>query len=173
MVGSRRAALPPTPACCGACARMRLIGRMRLTVARPRPTAARSESMTTLRGERRLGCRCALLVAAIDTTPTARNLRSSTSRCLTNRELPACCTYRQPTQRPHPRRRRSTTSTSIGFDPAPSWDVGDAEPEEAAWRTAVAATPWLVGGGEPARGAPCQSGGLRPFVLPDLGRHLS
>lgn len=33
-------------------------------------------------------------------------------------------------------------------------DTTDTDPEEAAWRTAVEATPWLVGSGEPEREVP-------------------
>ena len=43
------------------------------------------------------------------------------------------------------------------IQPAPgSDDAGgaDTDPEEAAWRTAVEATPWLVGSGEPDREVP-------------------
>jgi hypothetical protein len=59
----RRTGVPIAPACCGACM------RMRLAVAWPRPMVARSESRMRLRRERRLGCCCGLLVAAMDTTP--------------------------------------------------------------------------------------------------------
>lgn len=59
----RSPGLPIAPAACETCA------RMRFALARPRPTVARSESRTRLGGERRLGCCCDLLVAAMDTAP--------------------------------------------------------------------------------------------------------
>jgi hypothetical protein len=41
----------------------------------------------------------------------------------------------------------------------------DTDPEEAAWRTAVEATPWLVGSGEPEREVPPEElfERLKPF----------
>ena len=49
--------------------------------------------------------------------------------------------------------------------PAPGRDTGDTDPEEAAWRTAVEATPWLVGSGEPEREIPPEElfERLKPF----------
>jgi hypothetical protein len=38
--------------------------------------------------------------------------------------------------------------------PAPGENAANTDPEEAAWRTAVEATPWLVGTGEPEREVP-------------------
>lgn len=38
--------------------------------------------------------------------------------------------------------------------PSSSEDATDTDPEEAAWRTAVEAAPWLVGTGEPEREVP-------------------
>ena len=51
--------------------------------------------------------------------------------------------------------------------PAPGRDTADTDPEEAAWRTAVEATPWLVGSGEPEREIrprSCSSGSSRSRI---------
>jgi hypothetical protein len=47
----------------------------------------------------------------------------------------------------------------------PGQDATDTDPEEAAWRTAVEATPWLVGSGEPERPVPPEElfERLKPF----------
>jgi hypothetical protein len=49
--------------------------------------------------------------------------------------------------------------------PAPGQDAADTDPEEAAWRTAVEAAPWLVGSGEPEREVPPEElfERLKPF----------
>jgi hypothetical protein len=49
--------------------------------------------------------------------------------------------------------------------PAPDQETADTDPEEAAWRTAVEATPWLVGSGEPEREVPPEElfERLKPF----------
>jgi hypothetical protein len=51
------------------------------------------------------------------------------------------------------------------IQPAPGPDGADTDPEEAAWRTAVEATPWLVGSGEPEREVPPEElfERLKPF----------
>jgi hypothetical protein len=48
---------------------------------------------------------------------------------------------------------------------APDRETADTDPEEAAWRTAVEATPWLVGSGEPEREVPPEElfERLKPF----------
>ena len=49
--------------------------------------------------------------------------------------------------------------------PAPAEEAVDTDPEETAWRTAVEATPWLVGTGESERGVPPEElfERLKPF----------
>jgi hypothetical protein len=49
--------------------------------------------------------------------------------------------------------------------PTPDRETADTDPEEAAWRTAVEATPWLVGSGEPEREVPPEElfERLKPF----------
>jgi hypothetical protein len=59
------------------------------------------------------------------------------------------------------------------IQPVPGPDTADTDPEEAAWRTAVEATPWLVGSGEPEREIPPDElfERLKPFkdrVLDDI-----
>jgi hypothetical protein len=51
------------------------------------------------------------------------------------------------------------------IEPIPGGDAADTDPEEAAWRTAVEATPWLVGSGEPEREVPPEElfERLKPF----------
>jgi hypothetical protein len=53
----------------------------------------------------------------------------------------------------------------VQLAPAPGRDTADTDPEEAAWRTAVEATPWLVGSGEPEREIPPEElfERLKPF----------
>jgi hypothetical protein len=50
-------------------------------------------------------------------------------------------------------------------EPAPEEPAGDTDPEEAAWRTAVEAAPWLVGESEPHEEVPPEElyEKLRPF----------
>ena len=50
-------------------------------------------------------------------------------------------------------------------EPAPDGDGGDTDPEEAAWRTAVDAAPWLVGESEPHEEVPADElyDKLKPF----------
>jgi hypothetical protein len=51
------------------------------------------------------------------------------------------------------------------IQPVAGGDAADTDPEEAAWRTAVEATPWLVGSGEPEREVPPEElfERLKPF----------
>jgi hypothetical protein len=51
------------------------------------------------------------------------------------------------------------------IQPIAGGDAADTDPEEAAWRTAVEATPWLVGSGEPEREVPPEElfERLKPF----------
>jgi hypothetical protein len=53
----------------------------------------------------------------------------------------------------------------VRLAPAPDQETADTDPEEAAWRTAVEATPWLVGSGEPEREVPPEElfERLKPF----------
>jgi hypothetical protein len=50
-------------------------------------------------------------------------------------------------------------------EPAPEGQGGDTDPDEAAWRTAVEAAPWLVGESEPHEEVPPEQlyDKLRPF----------
>ena len=61
------------------------------------------------------------------------------------------------------------------IQPIAGGDAADTDPEEAAWRTAVEATPWLVGSGEPEREVPPEElfERLKPFkdrVADDIQR---
>jgi hypothetical protein len=49
--------------------------------------------------------------------------------------------------------------------PTPDRETADTDPDEAAWRMAVEATPWLVGSGEPEREVPPEElfERLKPF----------
>jgi hypothetical protein len=51
------------------------------------------------------------------------------------------------------------------IQPASEPDATNTDPDEAAWRTAVEATPWLVGSGEPEREVPPEElfERLKPF----------
>jgi hypothetical protein len=51
------------------------------------------------------------------------------------------------------------------IEPAPPGPAGDTDPDEAAWRTAVEAAPWLVGESEPHEEVPPKElyDKLRPF----------
>jgi hypothetical protein len=44
--------------------------------------------------------------------------------------------------------------SAAGDDSADTADTADTDPDEVAWRTAVEATPWLVGSGEPEHEIP-------------------
>src|ERR687889_2639992 len=50
----------------------------------------------------------------------------------------------------HEQQRGQYTNVYLDkVEPAPAGDGGDSDPEEAAWRTAVDAAPWLVGESDP------------------------
>lgn len=66
-------------------------------------------------------------------------------------DLPVTTLGRLVSQGP-PGRVRGVGSACVGIPDA--WGCADTDPEEAAWRSAVEATPWLVGSGEPEREVP-------------------
>ena len=66
----------------------------------------------------------------------------------------------------HPAERAGFHNVYFGqIQPVPGGDAADTDPEEAAWRTAVEATPWPVGSGEPEREVPPEElfERLKPF----------
>jgi hypothetical protein len=55
----------------------------------------------------------------------------------------------------HEQQRGQYTNVYLDkVEPAPAEDGGDSDPEEAAWRTAVDAAPWLVGESDPHEAVP-------------------
>jgi hypothetical protein len=55
----------------------------------------------------------------------------------------------------HEQQRGQYTNVYLDkVEPAPAEEGGDSDPEEAAWRTAVDAAPWLVGESDPDEAVP-------------------
>jgi hypothetical protein len=55
----------------------------------------------------------------------------------------------------HEQQRGQYTNVYLDkVEPAPAEEGGDSDPEEAAWRTAVDAAPWLVGESDPHEAVP-------------------
>jgi hypothetical protein len=66
----------------------------------------------------------------------------------------------------HEQQRGQYTNVYLDkVEPAPAGDGGDSDPEEAAWRTAVDAAPWLVGESDPHEAVPPEElyDKLKPF----------